>query len=226
MRRRDAFIHPEVAMRTLMTVSALALVVSAPGSSSAQSAAGSVAPPAMTSAKAMSLHDDMRRLWSDHVVWTRMYIVTAVSKDPSSDAALARLMKNQEDIGGAIRPYYGDAAATQLTTLLKQHISIAGELVAAAATGNTTKQKDADKRWHDNAAAIADFLSKANPNWPRATVLAMLDKHLELTTREATDRIQKNWTDDTGAFDAVYSQAMEMADTLADGIIKQFPTKV
>jgi hypothetical protein len=98
----------------------------------AQNAAGSVAPPSPLSTKAMVLHDDMRRLWADHVVWTRLYIIGAVSGDPSASVALSRLMKNQEDIGNAIRPFYGDAAAAQLTTLLKQHISIAGELVAAA----------------------------------------------------------------------------------------------
>ena len=213
-------------MRRLITGSVLALLAANAPRSIAQNAAGSVAPPPALSAKAMALHDDMRRLWSDHVVWTRNYIVAAVTNDPSASVALSRLMKNQEDIGNAIRAFYGDAAATQLTTLLKQHISIAGELVAAAAAGNTAKATDADKRWHDNALAIAVFLSAANPNWPQATLVDMLNKHLSLTAREATDRIKKNWTDDQMAFDLIYSQAMEMADALSTGIIAQFPTKV
>jgi hypothetical protein len=70
------------------------------------------------------------------------------------------------------------------------------------------------------------FLSAANPNWPQATLVDMLNKHLSLTAREATDRIKKNWTDDQMAFDLIYSQAMEMADALSTGIIAQFPTKV
>jgi hypothetical protein len=168
----------------------------------------------------------MRRLWADHVVWTRLYIISAVGGDPSASVALSRLMKNQEDIANAIRPFYGDAAAAQLTTLLKQHISIAGELVAASAAGNTAKATDADKRWHDNAVAIATFLSGANPNWPQATLVDMLNKHLTLTAREATDRIKKNWTEDQMTFDQIFSQAMDMADALSAGIIAQFPTKV
>jgi hypothetical protein len=113
-----------------------------------------------------------------------------------------------------------------LTTLLKQHISIAGELVAAAAAGNTTKATAADKRWHDNAVAIATFLSGANPNWPQATLVDMLNKHLMLTSQEATARIKKNWTQDQMTFDQIFAQAMEMADALSAGIIAQFPTKV
>jgi len=213
-------------MRRLMTVSALTVLVANAPRAVAQNAASSVAPPSPLSTKAMVLHDDMRRLWADHVVWTRLYIISAVGGDPSASVALSRLMKNQEDIANAIRPFYGDAAAAQLTTLLKQHISIAGELVAASAAGNTAKATDADKRGHDNAVAIATFLSGANPNWPQATLVDMLNKHLTLTAREATDRIKKNWTEDQMTFDQIFSQAMDMADALSAGIIAQFPTKV
>ena len=83
----------------------------------------------------------------------------------------------------------------------------------------------ADKRWHANAEDIAEFLSKANPNWPKATLVDMLNRHLALTTREAVDRLTKNWDDDVPNFDNVFSQAIMMADALSDGIVKQFPAK-
>lgn len=193
------------------------------GCSSLNQAAGTLALP---TPNAVTLHQDMRRLWADHVIWTRDYIVAATSDNPSAPVVLNRLMRNQDDIGNAIKPFYGDAAGTRLTELLKQHIAIAGELVAAAKANDATKQADADKRWHGNAADIATFLANANPNWARATVLEMLNNHLALTTREAVDRLQKNWTDDVTNFDNIFTQAMQMADALADGIVKQFPTKV
>lgn len=40
-------------------------------------------------------------LWADHVIWTRAYIVAAVSDDPSAQSALDRLIKNQEELGNA-----------------------------------------------------------------------------------------------------------------------------
>ena len=73
---------------------------------------------------------------------------------------------------------------------------------------------------------IATFLSGANPNWPRQALLDMLNQHLTLTTQEAVARLQKNWTADVAAFDAIFNQAMMMADALTDGIAKQFPAKV
>jgi hypothetical protein len=184
------------------------------------------AAPATSASPAPELRTAMRKLWSDHVIWTRQYIVAAALGDPSADAASKRLLKNQEDIGNAIVPYYGAAAGTKLTDLLKQHILIAVDLVAAAKAGDAAKQADADKRWHDNAAEIATFLSGANSNWPRQTLVDMLNNHLSLTTREATARLKKDWDDDVAAFDAIYGQAMMMADALTDGIAKQFPSKV
>jgi hypothetical protein len=171
------------------------------------------------------LRQSMRKLWSDHVIWTRQYIVSAAMDDPSAQAAAARLMKNQEDIGNAIVPFYGAAAGARLTDLLKQHIQIAVDLVAAAKAGDAARQADADARWHRNAADIAAFLSSANPNWPRQTVLDMLNQHLAFTTQEATARLQHRWSDDVAAFDRIYPQALSMADALSDGIIRQFPNR-
>ncbi|HMC55909.1 MAG TPA: hypothetical protein VKH19_12090 [Gemmatimonadaceae bacterium] len=171
------------------------------------------------------LHDGMRKLWSDHVLWTREYIIEAVSGNPAAPATLARLMRNQEDIGNAIAPYYGTVAGTKLTDLLKQHISIAGELVAAAKAGDNAKVTNADLRWHQNAADIAGFLSGANPNWPRETLLTMLNRHLALTTQEATAQIQNRFGDSTALFDQIFDQAIDMADALSGGIVKQYPTR-
>src|ERR1044071_9473345 len=84
-----------------------------------------------TDAAAM-LRQDMRKLWTDHVVWTRDYIIAATQSQPDAPAALTRLLRNQDDIGMAVAKYYGDAAGRQLTTRLKDHIAIAGDIVKAA----------------------------------------------------------------------------------------------
>jgi hypothetical protein len=177
------------------------------------------------SPSSVELQTAMRKLWADHVLWTRQYIVSAILNDPSAQAASVRLLKNQEDIGNAVVPFYGAAAGARLTDLMKQHILIAVDLVTAAKAGDAAKQADADRRWHQNAADIATFLSGANPNWPRQTLLDMLNQHLALTTQEAVNRLQQKWNDDVSNFDAIFSQSMMMADALSSGIVKQFPAR-
>jgi hypothetical protein len=181
--------------------------------------------PTVATPSSMQLHDAMRKLWSDHVVWTRLYIIAAAANDASAATASARLLRNQEDFGNAIVPYYGAAAGSRLTDLLKQHILIAVDLVSAAKAGDNAKVADADRRWHANANDLATFLSGANPNWPKATLLSMLNQHLALTTQEATARLQGRWSDDAATFDSIFNQILMMADALSDGIVKQFPAR-
>ena len=180
---------------------------------------------APATSKSAALDEAMRKLWADHVFWTRLYIISAVNGAPDAQAAANRLLANQDAIGNAIVPYYGADAGKKLADLLRQHILIAVDLVAAAKANDQAKQQDADARWHANAADLATFLSGANPNWPRQAVLDMLNQHLALTTQEAVDRLKGDYTNDVTNFDKIFDQAMMMADTLANGIVKQFPAK-
>ena len=171
------------------------------------------------------LREDMRKLWSDHVIWTRSYIVAAVDDAPDQEAAARRLLKNQEDIGKAIVPFYGKEAGDKLTTLLKEHITISVDLIKAAKAHDQNKVREIDQKWRKNGDDIADFLSEANPNWPRATLADMMKMHLSTTTDELMARLDKKWDKDVKAFDDVYEHILRMSDALADGIIKQFPDK-
>lgn len=178
------------------------------------------------SVKGCTLRTAMRKLWADHVIWTRDYIIAAVAGADDAKVAAERLLKNQEDIGNAIIPYYGADAGKKLTALLKDHILIAVDVVAAAKAGDTEKLTDADKRWHANADDIARFLSGANPkSWPFEAMRDMLYEHLKLTTGEAVARIGKKWADDVKAFDDIFEQALGMADGLTKGVVAQFPDK-
>ena len=133
----------------------------------------------------------MRKLWTDHVVWTRDYIIATIGDQPDAKAAADRLMKNQEDIGNAVAKFYGAAAGQQLTTILKEHITIAVDLIKAAKAGDKAAQQQGDDRWQQNAVQIADFLSKANPNWPTATLTDLMKTHLSTTTDEVVARLKQ-----------------------------------
>ena len=179
-----------------------------------------------TSTAALSLKLALRRLWSDHVIWTREYVVAAVAGTPDAGAAATRLLKNQEDIGNAVVPLYGAAAGKALTDLLKQHIMIAVDLIKAAKTGDNAGFAENDRKWTENAEEIAGLLSGANPqNWPKADVTDLLMQHLNLTKAEVVARLQSKWEDDVAAFDQIFTEILTVSDVLADGIVKQFPDK-
>jgi hypothetical protein len=175
---------------------------------------------------AQSLKLALRRLWSDHVIWTREYVVAAVAGTPDAGAAATRLLKNQEDIGNAVVPVYGAAAGKALTDLLKQHIMIAVDLIKAAKSGDTAGFEDNDRKWTENVEEIAGLLSGANPdNWPKADVLDLLMQHLNLTKGEVVARLHGKWDDDFAAFDLIFTEILKVADILAESIDHQLSNK-
>ena len=169
-----------------------------------------------------SLRTGMRRLWTDHAVWTRQYIVAAVAGTPDAEAAATRLLRNQDDIGNAIIPFYGEEAGAALTKYLKDHILIAVDLVAAAKEGNTVRFNTFDRKWTRNARRIATFLSRANPYWSKADVLDLLELHLQLTKGEAVARLEGNWEADVATFDEILTEILTLSDALSEGIVHQF----
>jgi hypothetical protein len=179
----------------------------------------------VSTVSAASLKTNMRKLWEDHVTWTRNVILCLVDELPGTDQAIKRLLQNQVDIGNAIKPFYGEAAGNKLTKLLKEHIIIAADVVNAAEAGNTVALNKANKKWYANADEISEFLCKANPKWALKDMKMMMNDHLKLTTNEAVQRIKKNYDADVIAYDKVHNEILEMSDMIANGIIKQFPEK-
>jgi hypothetical protein len=178
------------------------------------------------SAKGVGLRTDMRKLWEDHVTWTRLAIISLETGSPDTDATVARLLRNQTDIGNAVKPYYGSAAGNELTRHLRAHILIAADVIAAAKAGEQAKLADAQTRWNANADKIAAVLTSINPRyWKLPTMKAEMRTHLKLTTDEAVARLQENWSADVAAYDKVHEHILHMSDMLTDGIVKQFPLR-
>ena len=167
----------------------------------------------------------LNSLWVDHIVWTRMYIVSYLADLPDTDVVAQRLLKNQENIGDAIKPFYGEEAGNKLTDLLKGHILVAVDLLKAAKAGDSNAAAEAEKQWYQNADDIATFLSNAIPNWSKESLTNMLDEHLTLTKAEAVARLTGNYTGDIATFDLIHQHANGMSDAIVDGIVKQFPEK-
>ena len=180
---------------------------------------------AAASVAAFELKSAMRVLWEEHITYTRNYIISDLGGLADKDAVVKRLLRNQDDIGNAIKPYYGAAAGTRLSGLLREHITIATEVVAAAKGGDKAKLATAQSKWTANGKQIAAFLSGANPNWPKATLESMLQKHLDLTTGEVVGRLGNDFDADIRAYDAGHAHMLMFADALSNGIVKQFPAK-
>jgi hypothetical protein len=177
-------------------------------------------------ARQVAFHDAMRKLWEDHITWTRLAIVSFAGGLPDLQATEARLLANQVDIGNAIKPFYGAAAGNRTTGLLKEHILGAVALLQAAKSGDADQIGKASSAWYANGNQIADFLHAANPRaWSRTEMRAMMKTHLDQTLKEGQDRLAGRYNADVRDYEAIHRHILAMADELSAGIMKQFPKR-
>jgi hypothetical protein len=174
--------------------------------------------------KAIRFHDGMRKLWEDHITWTRLAIISFAGGLPDFEPTAQRLLRNQTDIGNAVKPYYGRKAGAQLTVLLKEHIAGAVALLQAAKAGDDTAFAAAKDAWYRNGRQIARFLSSANPRFlPFAGINRVMRGHLDLTLKEAADRLGGDFDADIRDYEHIHQHILRMSDALSNAIIRQFP---
>ena len=165
--------------------------------------------------------NQIRQLWGQHVYWTRFFIISTAAELGDLEPVTNRLLRNPKDFAQLLTPIYGLKTAERFCELFTQHLLIAAELVNAAKNSEVDKVNSIRKRWYKNADEIAGFLSSINRCWNEAKWKAMLYSHLEMTEKEATLRLQGNYTADIKEFDDIEDEALKMADYMFFGIINQ-----
>ncbi len=226
MTKANAWRPIPLALTILIAVFSALVALAVSGGHDANAHEATVHERAAVSNDELALRSEMRRLWEDHVTWTRLAVISLTTDSPDTQATVGRLLRNQTDIGNAVKPFYGAAAGKQLTALLRQHILIAADLIAAAKMGDQAWIARQQTRWTSNADQIATLLNRANRRfWKLGPMKAMLHQHLRLTTNEVVARLEHDWASDVRAYDKIHLQALHMADMLSSGMAEQFPAR-
>lgn len=218
-------------MKRLPLVCALALglafAASAPAIFAQEAPHSAHATAASAATTAPKLHAALRSLWHGHLVATHDYAlaVHAGNKTDETKAADA-VVANARDIANAVAGFYGKDAGDGLLKLLAGHWGAVKDMTDAARAGDKTAEQKAETAALDNGTAIAKFLAGANPNWTEGALQGALAMHVndhmiqvdQMMSNAPAAEQAKSWTQ--------MQQHMDMiADTLADGIAKQFPDK-
>lgn len=164
----------------------------------------------------------IRKLWSQHIYWTRFFIISTAEELPDLKYVTDRLLKNPEDFANILKKFYGEKKAEEFKKLLTEHLNIAGELVNADKEKNTEKADILRKKWYANADDIAKFLSSINSYWCEQKWNEMMYSHLSMTEKEAEFRLKKEYLIDIEIFEFIEKEALEMGDYMTCGIICQF----
>lgn len=163
-----------------------------------------------------------RKLWEQHVMWTRSFIISTAHCLPDLAPVTARLLRNPEDFACVFRKYYGQNCAEVFCRLLTEHLKIGGDLVTAVKNNETEKVPLLRDAWYENAGEIAEFLCRINPFWSECKWRELLNSHLEMTEKEAALRIGGRFAEDIAIYGEIENEALVMADYMAMGFIRHF----
>jgi hypothetical protein len=178
------------------------------------------------STKSVELREGLRDLWVGHVFWVRnVALATRLGDAEAAKVAEENVVKNARAIADAIIPLYGKPAADKLFGRLAGHYgAVKGYMIAAYASDKTGNEAAVDKI-KANAVEIAVFLSSANPNLPKDTLVSLLFAHGGHHIGQIDAFAVKDYTGEAQIWAAMNEHMLMIADALGKGIVKQFPTK-
>jgi hypothetical protein len=165
----------------------------------------------------------MRSLWEQHVTWTRLAIIGIIFNLPDVNVTVGRLLQNATHMGLSLEPFYGENAVKKYSALIKDHLTIAADLVKSAKAGDQNTAAAIEKKWYSNGDEIVEFLTSINPYIEKEEFRKMFYEHLALTKAEVIAFLNKDYDASVKLYDKIEKEALEMADTITDAIVKQFP---
>jgi len=170
----------------------------------------------------LELNNILRQLWDEHIMWTRSFIISTAVDLGDLPYVTQRLLRNPADTAAVLAQFYGPDNARRFEQLLTDHLTIAAQLVNDSKAGNTAAANTDRQQWYANADEIAATLAGLNPYWQEQVWKDMLYDHLAITEQEAALRLTGRFAEDVALFDEIQAQAMDMADYMTEGILRQF----
>ena len=194
---------------------------------STDSPAATVSPSATAHpAKVAETKAVLRDLWLGHILSIRNVAVATMDKNASArSAAEAGVVANAEQIARSIEPFYGKAAADKLFTLLAGHYGAIRDHLDATVAGAASRQEAAVKALTANAAEISTFLSGANPNLPKDTLMGLLMAHAAHHLTQFQQLKDGDYIHEAETWTGMKQHIYVVSDALAQALAAQFPAK-
>lgn len=200
-------------------------VAKATDNSNSQSSSNTSQQPT-SATKAADLRSKLVELGLEHMTLTDQAVDAALDGSPNASATAAALYANGNDIGAAVGSVYGKSAETTFDGVWKTHLDDFVKYAVADKTGDTAGKTAALNDISTNyTKPLAQYLAKANPNLPEATLEGALNDHIQMTATMIDDHVQGNYSAEANELSMANDHIEGLFSTLANAIVKQYPSK-
>lgn len=172
-----------------------------------------------------NLRVQLNKLFVNNVIWERAYMAGVMSSTPDVSSIKDKIVANQQAIADAVRPYYGDQAATEMNDILKRKVAVIDNIIVAIKNNDQQKFAQAGQEWQQVIDQLATAISQTNDNIPKQSIVDYMNNHLVLVLKDMNAIAKKNSAEDMQAFDAMLDHALTMSEVLSSGIVMQFPDR-
>ena len=187
----------------------------------------SVATTAPSSAtKAADLRSNLVTLGVEHMTLTNQAVDAALDGSKTADATGAALYANGNEIGAAVGSIYGKDAETTFDSVWKLHLDEFVKYAVADSKGDAAgKQAALSAIDTGYTKPLSQYLAKANPNLPEATLESVLGDHVQMTAAMIDKHVAGDYTGEAADLKAANQHIEGIFSTLAGAIVKQYPVK-
>jgi len=189
-----------------------------------KSSSSGTAPSSAT--KAADLRADLVTLGVEHMTLTDQAVDAALDGSPNAGATGAALYANGNNIGAAVGSVYGNNAQTTFDSVWKLHLDQFVKYAVADKGGDSAgKQAALDTISTGYTKPLSQYLAKANPNLPEATLESVLSDHVAMTAKMIDYHVAGNYAAEASELTMANQHIEGIFSTLANGIVLQFPAK-
>ena len=171
---------------------------------------------------AIKLKLQMRKLWTDHAIFTKQLIVDIIGDLPGIDYTIDRLIRSQEQTGNCFKSFFGNVAADNLVILLKEHVTITIDLLKSIKTKNEIDASTLEDQWTTNVENISILLGTINQYYSIDELSDIFKTCLILTKYQFIARMDGDYNAEIMYFDMGLNHILRISDCLTNGLIENF----
>ena len=173
------------------------------------------------------MQQTFRELWLGHIFMIQHVVLVNVTNDSSARvAADKQVLTNAKQIANTFTPFYGEARAEKLYTLLASHYASVKEYSEATIAESKSRQDAALASMASNADDIDAFFNGLNPhNLEKGTVRGLIAAHGAHHVLQINQYKNKKYPELEETWAMMRQHVYVIADTLMTALAKQFPDK-